>query len=293
MSCIIERQTRDQHAFSRADSFPVPPFFTLDASLTLKTFSIKGSHESLNYLQHPQESSVSHRRQKTPEERDNFWKKIENLLVFLQNLNKKLLRFDEFSISKNITLNSTSSIVKFEESSRVSDMDLHIINVDTGAPNTGDTCDICRRKSRNFDKSSLKSLKKIDFLNEENLCETCATVISDKWNSSEKIMSEDRMNEKNIPKSFLSSVCVAVNLIANFLAVISLNKKSEKLKRNIENAAPLARLSVFFTVMFIFHILPLTSADKPLGNPYEILGVKKHAALQDIRKAYKNLVKEW
>lgn len=34
-------------------------------------------------------------------------------------------------------------------------------------------------------------------------------------------------------------------------------------------------------------------AANSLGDPYKILGVSKHATLQDIRKAYKHLVKEW
>lgn len=291
MSCIIiKRQTQDQHAFSRA-SFPVPQ----DASLTLKTISIEESQLSLKHHyhhQHSQEASISQRQQ--PEDSERFLKKINNLLLLLQNLNTKFN--NKINEMKTITTlnHSIPSSSKIEDSSRVSDMDLHIINVGTGAPIIDDNyCDICfRQKTDNirgkFTNNNLTSLKN----NEKNLCETCATVIiSDKWKSSRKAMTEDRVN---IPKSFLSSVYCAVNLIANFLAVITINnKKSEKLKRNIENTSTLGRLSMFFTVMFIFHILPLTSADKPLGNPYEILGVKRHAALQDIRKAYKNLVKEW
>lgn len=34
-------------------------------------------------------------------------------------------------------------------------------------------------------------------------------------------------------------------------------------------------------------------ADYELGDPYRILGVDRKAALQDIRRAYKLLAKEW
>lgn len=57
--------------------------------------------------------------------------------------------------------------------------------------------------------------------------------------------------------------------------------------------APLARLSVFFATLFVIQLLPLTEAGKPLGNPYQILGVTRHVTLQELRKAYKLLVKEW
>ncbi|XP_076663980.1 dnaJ homolog subfamily C member 16 l(3)80Fg isoform X2 [Andrena cerasifolii] len=51
----------------------------------------------------------------------------------------------------------------------------------------------------------------------------------------------------------------------------------------------------FFIVIFIVttHLLSSVSGIESLGNPYKILGVHKRATLQEIRKAYKNLVKEW
>lgn len=50
-------------------------------------------------------------------------------------------------------------------------------------------------------------------------------------------------------------------------------------------------LVTLLVVVFIY--LPIAEASEPLGNPYKILGVNRHATLPDIRKAYKNLVKEW
>jgi len=34
-------------------------------------------------------------------------------------------------------------------------------------------------------------------------------------------------------------------------------------------------------------------ASNTLGDPYKILGLTRQASLQDIRKAYKQLAKEW
>lgn len=48
-------------------------------------------------------------------------------------------------------------------------------------------------------------------------------------------------------------------------------------------------LSVFAALQLT---LPVVAGDS-LGDPYKILGVSKRATLQDIRKAYKHLVKEW
>jgi len=62
----------------------------------------------------------------------------------------------------------------------------------------------------------------------------------------------------------------------------------------VVDIAPLMRYA--FLLLSFFAILQLTSsvvAGDSLGDPYKILGVSKHATVQDIRKAYKHLVKEW
>lgn len=41
------------------------------------------------------------------------------------------------------------------------------------------------------------------------------------------------------------------------------------------------------------NIIIITHALKPLDDPYKILGVKKSATVQELRKAYKMLAKEW
>ncbi|KAG5319378.1 DJC16 protein, partial [Pseudoatta argentina] len=62
----------------------------------------------------------------------------------------------------------------------------------------------------------------------------------------------------------------------------------------IAGVVPLMRY--VFLLLSLFALLQLTlpaAAGDSLGDPYKILGVSKHATLQDIRKAYKHLVKEW
>ncbi|CAL7950285.1 unnamed protein product [Xylocopa violacea] len=81
----------------------------------------------------------------------------------------------------------------------------------------------------------------------------------------------------------------------NFLKVFGLiSKQSNNINRKTDNIRLLMRFS-FFIVIFIVTTYLLTSASgsETLGNPYKILGVHKRATLQEIRKAYKNLVKEW
>lgn len=74
----------------------------------------------------------------------------------------------------------------------------------------------------------------------------------------------------------------------------SISKRSNNIKKKVQIIELLMRFS-FFIVVFIIttHLLSSVSASESLGNPYKILGVHKRATLQEIRKAYKNLVKEW
>ena len=305
MSCITKRRTRDQHAFSEVDNSLVPQFFTPDnpdISSNLKVFSSPRFLEPCKFkFPKTQESQDCHGRTELPEENhplrpESFFREREQLLIFLQYLNKKLLWFENLSNPKIITQYLNLTAVKFQESSCITNMNLDLVNIDVDRRDLvrDGTCEICKSAARSLGKYNVERFNKTDFEVEQILCGDSVR----KGSSSLKFMrSEKRMkeiNETRIPQSFISSVCVAViTLIANFLAIMSINKKSEKLKRNIENAAPLARLSVLFTALFIFQILPLTCTADPLGNPYEILGVSRHATLQDIRKAYKHLVKEW
>lgn len=84
-------------------------------------------------------------------------------------------------------------------------------------------------------------------------------------------------------------------LSINFLRTSkSVSKRSNNINRKVVNIELLMRFS-FFIVIFIIITNLLSSAGgiESLGNPYKILGVHKRATLQEIRKAYKNLVKEW
>lgn len=47
-----------------------------------------------------------------------------------------------------------------------------------------------------------------------------------------------------------------------------------------------------WTEIFIF-VTVVINYVQGLGNPYNILGVHRKATLQEIRKAYKQLAKEW
>lgn len=65
-------------------------------------------------------------------------------------------------------------------------------------------------------------------------------------------------------------------------------------ERRVAGVVPLMRYA--FLLLGLFALLQLTPsvvASDTLGDPYKILGVSKHATVQDIRKAYKHLVKEW
>lgn len=51
--------------------------------------------------------------------------------------------------------------------------------------------------------------------------------------------------------------------------------------------------NVIFVLWFYVLHECVVSADTILGDPYAILGVDRRATTQDIRRAYKKLVKEW
>ncbi|XP_055676696.1 dnaJ homolog subfamily C member 16 [Lutzomyia longipalpis] len=53
------------------------------------------------------------------------------------------------------------------------------------------------------------------------------------------------------------------------------------------------RWSACFQVIFLIIVLFTVAGTANLGDPYKILGVGRHATLQEIRRAYKQLAKEW
>lgn len=50
---------------------------------------------------------------------------------------------------------------------------------------------------------------------------------------------------------------------------------------------------LLLSLLVVLQLTPSVVAGDSLGDPYKILGVSKYATVQDIRKAYKHLVKEW
>ena len=296
MSCVTERRTQGHHAFSGADSSPVPPFYTLDTSI-LKEFSTKASLNQFKSYQTQKYPTCYGRPKFFQKEHslasESFLKKLESLVIFLQHLNQELRGIKQVSLPNFKTQKSSVAALKIQKSSCVSNMSLQLINTNKSDIVERESCYICSGESKSIGKYSMENIN--DYLvveGEKKLCGVCASVSSRKGFIAPKITSVER-RVTSIPQSFICGVYVALTLIANFLAVMSVNKKSKKLKRNIENTAPLAMLSGLFTVVFIFQLLPLTCTAEPLRNPYDILGVKRHATLQDIRKAYKHLVKEW
>ncbi|KAL2744675.1 dnaJ subfamily C member 16 isoform X2 [Vespula maculifrons] len=83
-------------------------------------------------------------------------------------------------------------------------------------------------------------------------------------------------------------------LIDILMTFVSINKRPNYAVKGVGGILPLMKFSfVLVTLFAVCELLPFTVGAEHLGNPYEILGIPRHATLRDIRKAYKNLVKEW
>ena len=84
-------------------------------------------------------------------------------------------------------------------------------------------------------------------------------------------------------------------LSINFLRTSkAVSRRSNNIDRRVVNIDLFMRFSFFIAIFIVTtYLLSSVSGIESLGNPYKILGVHKRATLQEIRKAYKNLVKEW
>ncbi|XP_015511328.2 dnaJ homolog subfamily C member 16 [Neodiprion lecontei] len=108
-----------------------------------------------------------------------------------------------------------------------------------------------------------------------------------------------RIDVRNKENENYETKCLNVSKVVRvinffFVDFTLFDNKIQMMKNNLRNIVSLARLSlVLATLSIVIQLLPLTEAAEPLGNPYEILGVSRHSTIQDIRKAYKHLVKEW
>lgn len=54
-----------------------------------------------------------------------------------------------------------------------------------------------------------------------------------------------------------------------------------------------AALGLLLLLLAVIAVGQVDGATAASSDPYKILGIQKHATLQDIRKAYKQLAKEW
>ncbi|XP_043269682.1 dnaJ homolog subfamily C member 16 [Venturia canescens] len=140
------------------------------------------------------------------------------------------------------------------------------------------------RASRSFiNKSSLRDL----------------TIIPRQLSAFDKIInSHSQACELEDKQSFISSQRIAVSSRIIFFLQFFDNstgyyRRSKSIQRMENLASSVKFLLLLGTLFVLIQLLPLTEASEPLRNPYDILGVSRRSTLQEIRKAYKNLVKEW
>ncbi|XP_011300799.1 dnaJ homolog subfamily C member 16 isoform X2 [Fopius arisanus] len=94
---------------------------------------------------------------------------------------------------------------------------------------------------------------------------------------------------RNFIFKLTSKLMLLMNFLKNLLLIILLKRSNVT-----GHIVPIMRLCLIIpTIILIIQLTPVTSATQPLRNPYEILGIHRRSTLQDIKKAYKNLVKEW
>ncbi|KAF7992695.1 hypothetical protein HCN44_005039 [Aphidius gifuensis] len=111
------------------------------------------------------------------------------------------------------------------------------------------------------------------------------------WNNNNKLSSKKELLLFDIYVFIELQLILFINFLIKLTEIF---KKSNDTRFKMTSVKSIMRLILFiFMIVLIIQLLPVTDASEPLGNPYEILGVTRHAKLQDIRKAYKNLVKEW
>lgn len=90
-------------------------------------------------------------------------------------------------------------------------------------------------------------------------------------------------------KGFFCPICIKKlpNLLINNRKEFVLCLFVSKVQFKIVKMKWSVLLKVFCNILFVVGITA------NLGDPYKILGVERYANLQEIRKAYKQLAKEW
>lgn len=90
-----------------------------------------------------------------------------------------------------------------------------------------------------------------------------------------------------------SVIVLRMKLVMSFLIAMLTDKRAESITRAQCAGFPTKMFLILVSLVFVVQLMPLAGASEPLGNPYHILGVPRHATLKQIRKSYKQLVKEW